>query len=369
MSCRLHGAIVQEDLVERKSIRSKKAGMPPGSLITPVESTTGAISSIRFFSFNENECFEKESDGRDIDLGLLKEPSRQTWINIDGLSNSLLFERIGAELGIHSLTLEDILTIDQRPKFEDHEKYLYIVLKMIYWNDHEEDLVSEQVSFLLFDKLVLSFQERPGDVFNPVRERLRRGVGRTRKEDADYLVYSLMDAIVDNYFTVMERLGSEIEKIEDEVLGDPTTETALRIHRLRGIVITLRRSIWPLREVIGSILRSESALLRSRNRPYMRDLYDHMVKVIETQETFRDTLAGLLDIYLSSVSNRMNEVMKVLTMISTVFIPLSFLAGLYGMNFRFMPELEYRWSYPALLGIMALFVVFFLLFFKRKKWI
>jgi magnesium transporter len=348
----------------KPSVRTQKAGLPPGSLI-PAEDQHKV--RLWHFAFNELSCNETQPDV--LDFTALKNSNKLSWINIDGLSDTHLLEKIGIELGIHNLTLEDIVTIDQRPKFEDHEKYLYIVLKMIDWSTTHNDLNAEQVSILLLPNVVLSFQERPGDVFNLIRERLRRGVGRTRKEEADYLVYSIMDAIVDNYFTVMERLRSEIEMIEDEVIEDPTTETSYKIHKMRSKVSMLRRSIWPLREVISTILRTESDLIKPEILPYIRDLYDHTIKVIETLETFRDTLAGLLDIYLSSVSNKMNEVMKVLTMISTVFIPLSFLAGLYGMNFQYMPELHFRWSYPILLGIMALFVVFFLLFFKRKKWI
>lgn len=322
---------------------------------------------IWLFEFDEKSC--KETFPETLDFQSLTETSSLSWINIDGLSDNLLLENIGKRLGIHSLTLEDIVTIDQRPKIEDHEKYLFVVLKMFYWDNTSSELQMELVSILLLPHMVISFQEKPGDVFNLVRERIRRGVGRTRKETADYLVYSLMDAIVDNYFTVMEGLRSEIELIEDEVIEEPTNETSVKIHLLRGKVAMLRRSIWPLREVVSTILRTESALIKPGTLPYVRDLYDHTIKVIETLESFRDTLAGLLDMQLSSVSNKMNEVMKVLTMISTVFIPLSFLAGLYGMNFRYMPELHYRWSYPVLLAIMALFVVFFLLFFKRKKWL
>jgi magnesium transporter len=322
---------------------------------------------IWLFEFNENNCTETFPENPDI--ASLTNPAKLFWINIDGLSDAPLLEQVGSQLGIHSLTLEDIVTIDQRPKIEDHEKYLFFVLKMFDWDGSTTDLTMEQVSLLLLPNIVLSFQEKPGDVFNLIRERIRRGVGRTRKETTDYLVYSLMDAIVDHYFTVMEGIRSEIELIEDEVIEEPTNETSVKIHMLRGKVAMLRRSIWPLREVISTILRTESDLIKPETLPYVRDLYDHTIKVIETLETFRDTLAGLLDMQLSSVSNKMNEVMKVLTMISTVFIPLSFLAGLYGMNFKYMPELHYRWSYPLLLGIMALFVITFLLYFKKKKWL
>ena len=352
--------------MKEKVERSKKTGLPPGSLI-PVEEEQRKAPRISIFEYDESHCSER--DITEIDYPSVLESKKINWINIDGLSDTRLFERIGSGFNIHSLTLEDILTIDQRPKMENHVDYLYIVLKMINWDDGTADLEVEQVSLLLLRDTVLSFQEKTGDVFDPLRERLRRGTGRTRKEEADYIVYSLMDAIVDNYFNVMDKLRQEIELIEEEVIEDPETSTSVEIHKMRNQVAMLRRSIWPLREVLATILRSESELLRSHTLPYFRDLYDHTVKVIETLEMFRDNLAGLLDIYLSSVSNKMNEVMKVLTMISTVFIPLSFLAGLYGMNFRYMPELNHRMGYPVLLLVMALLVVFFLLFFKRKKWL
>jgi magnesium transporter len=356
------GSSSMKDKVER----SKKTGLPPGSLI-PVEEKQRKTPRITTFEYDEHQCSEQESPA--IDYKATATTSKVVWINIDGLSDTRLLEQIGTGFDIHNLTLEDILTVDQRPKIENHEDYLYIVLKMIHWDTNEADMDVEQISLLLLRNVVLSFQEKPGDVFEPLRERLRRGTGRTRREESDYIVYSLMDAIVDNYFNVMDRLRQEIELIEEEVIDEPETSTSVAIHRMRNQVAMLRRSIWPLREVLGTILRSESELIRPHTLPYFRDLYDHTVKVIETLEMFRDNLAGLLDIYLSSVSNKMNEVMKVLTMISTVFIPLSFLAGLYGMNFRYMPELDHRWGYPVLLMVMALLVIFFLLFFKRKKWL
>jgi len=348
------------------SIHSKKAGLPPGSLVPTEEHRK---DTVRIWAFNFNDVEFSEEHPEVINFNALKSSSLVNWINITGLSDMHLLESIGKELGIHTLTLEDIATNDQFPKIEDHETYFFIVLKMIYWNSTTNEMEIEQISLLQLKHIVISFQERPGDVFNPVRERLRRGVGRTRKEQSDYLLYSLMDAIVDNYFSVMDHLGAEIEDIEDEIVESPDAETSMRIHRLRNKVTMMRRSIWMLRGVVSTMLRSESDLIREHTDPYLRDLYDHTIKVIETLETFRDTLSGLLDIYLSSVSNRMNEIMKVLTMISTVFIPLGFLAGLYGMNFKYMPELNAPWGYPALLGLMAFLAICFLIFFKRKKWI
>ncbi len=345
---------------------TEKTGLPPGSIVA-IGKHKPEPARIWIFQYNESGCREIRPES--LDFRELQKKDTTCWINIDGLSDTSIMDQIGSELGIHNLTLEDIVTIDQVPKIEDHDHYLFLVLKMIYWNSEKNEPETEQVSFLLLHNIVLSFQERPGDVFNPIRERLRRGWGRTRKEHADYLLYSLIDAIVDGYFTVMDRIGEHIESIEEEVVEKPSDETSVRINTMRSKVTMLRRSIGLLRDVISTILRTEYQLIRPQMEPYIRDLYDHTIKVIETLETYRDTLTGLRDIFLASVSNRMNEIIKVLTMISTIFIPLSFIAGIYGMNFKYMPELEQKWAYPTLLCLMVLIASGFIIFFKRKKWL
>lgn len=294
-----------------------------------------------------------------------------TWINVDGLQQKQALEQLGKCYGFHHLVIEDIYHTRQRPKVEDYEEYFYIVLRMVYYqNNNINQLSSEQISLVLSSKYVISFQEGiRGDVFDPVRKRIKSGKNRIVNFGTDYLTYSLIDAIVDNYFTVIEKLGDKIEDLEEELLTEPTPETLKNIDNLKRIIIDLRRSIWPLREVISRMQREDSPLIKDSTKVYLRDVYDHTVLVIENIETLRDILAGMIEIYLSSISNKMNEIMKVLTIISTIFIPLTFVVGLYGMNFDFMPELRSPWGYPAVLLIMASVAIGMLFYFKKKKWL
>jgi len=295
--------------------------------------------------------------------------STATWINLDGIHQLDNIEKIGEHFKIHPLVLEDIMNTGQRPKMEDFNDYLFIVLKMLSYDEEENETKTEQVSLILSSKFVLSFQESEGDVFDPVRERIRSDRGRIRKMGVDYLAYSLIDAIVDNYFMVLEKIGERIEDIEDELVKNPTPEVLHTIHRLKRELIFLRKSVWPLREVISRLERWESPLIDKSIDIYLRDVYDHTIQVIDALETFRDMLSGMLDIYLSSVSNRMNEVMKVLTIIATIFIPLTLVAGIYGMNFRYMPELESPWGYPMVYTVMLAVSAVMLIYFRRKKWL
>lgn len=348
------------------NIRTRKIGLPPGTLVTADDDQV-YTSKITAFRHTPDQYEEKEISVDDIKA--YDAYDGITWLNIDGLHTIDLIKTIGTVYGIHDLVLEDILNTAQRPKIDEHDAFFFIVLKMIYTTEDHTDIETEQVSLILKKGIVISFQEKEGDVFTGIRDRIRKGKGRIRTMGADYLVYALMDAIIDNYFIIMEQMGEEIETLENEVIENPQTETAAKIHALRRKVILLRRSIWPLREVINGFLRSEGDLIENTTTPFLRDLYDHTIQVVETIETFRDVLSGMLDLYLSSVSNRMNEIMKILTIISTLFIPLGFLAGIYGMNFKYMPELDLRWGYPALLIVMVSIIGGFLLFFKRKKWI
>lgn len=291
------------------------------------------------------------------------------WINVDGLSDPALLERLMEAFGIHPLVLEDVMAREQRPKLEDYGEYLFAVLNMLSLEKGTGRTVSEQVSVILGKGFLLSVQEDPGDVFDAVRDRLRSGKGKLRKMGADALAYSLFDAVVDGYFIVLESLSDRVESLQEELVSSPKRETLQALHELRSELNYVRRCVWPLRELIGNLERRDSALLDEALAPYLRDLYDHTVQVIESVESLRETLSGFLDIYLSSLSNRMNEVMKVLTVISTLFIPLTFIAGVYGMNFRIMPELEWRWGYPAVLGVMAGITAFMLRYFRRKGWI
>jgi magnesium transporter len=295
--------------------------------------------------------------------------STATWINLDGIHQLDSIEKIGKHFKIHPLVLEDIMNTGQRPKMEDFGDYLFIVLKMLHYDEEENETKTEQVSLILSSKFVISFQESEGDVFDSIRERIRSDRGRIRKMRVDYLAYSLIDAIVDNYFMVLEKIGEKIEDIEDELVKNPTPEVLHTIHRLKRELIFLRKSVWPLREVISRLERWESPLIDKSIDIYLRDVYDHTIQVIDALETFRDMLSGMLDIYLSSISNRMNEVMKVLTIIATIFIPLTFIAGIYGMNFKYMPELDWFWGYPMVYTVMLAVSAVMLVYFRRKKWL
>ena len=347
--------------------RSKKAGLPPGTLVHIGERKTEKIK-ITIMDYDETQFQVRETETLE-ECYPFKDRPTIIWINIDGIHEIETLEKLGDCFGLHPLTLEDILNTDQRPKIEDYGEYIFIVLKMLYPDDDTGEILAEQVSLVLGQNFVISFQEREGDIFNSVRERIRSGKGRIRKMGADYLVYSLLDSIVDNYFIILEKLGERIELLEEKLITNPVPETINHIHKLKREMIFLRRSVWPLREVIGSIERGESSLIKGSTNIYLRDVYDHTIQVIDTIETFRDILSGMLDIYLSSVSNRLNAVMKVLTIIATIFMPLTFIAGIYGMNFKYMPELEWRLGYPVILLTMVSIGVLMLVSFRKKKWL
>jgi magnesium transporter len=260
------------------------------------------------------------------------------------------------------------MNTDQRPKMESYDGYLFIVLKTLFYDEKEKSAVMEQISIVLGADYVLSFQERETNVFDPLLGNLENGKGRIRKMGADYLIYSLIDMIIDNYFIILEKLGERIDDLEAHLVTSPKTETLRSIQKLKKEMIFLRRSVWPLREVINSMERGESSLIQSSTYVYLRDIYDHTIQAIDTIETYRDMLSGMLDIYLSSVSYRLNEIMKVLTIVSTIFIPLTFIVGLYGMNFEFMPELKSHWGYPSVILLMVVISLSMLYYFKRKKW-
>ncbi|HEX7401161.1 MAG TPA: magnesium/cobalt transporter CorA [candidate division Zixibacteria bacterium] len=347
--------------------RSKKSGLPPGTLVHIGEKKTDRVK-ITILDYDELQFEEKEAKTIEECFPFKDKPTT-TWINMDGLHQVDITEKLGKHFDIHPLVLEDILNTEQRPKIEDFDDYLFIVLKMLYLDGKEDEIKVEQISMILGPNFVISFQEREGDVFDPLRGRIKEGKSRIRKMGSDYLAYALADAIVDNYFTVLEKLGEKIENVEDELIGNPTPETLQTLHDLKREMIFLRKSVWPLREVISRCEREETPLIKDTTRIYLRDVYDHTIQVIDSVETFRDMLSGMLDIYLSSISNRMNQVMKVLTIIATIFIPLTFLAGVYGMNFENMPELKWRVGYFMVLGIMVIIAVFMLFNFRKRKWL
>jgi magnesium transporter len=346
--------------------RSKKKGLPPGTLIHIGEKKADK-TKITIFDYNSESFEEKQIHSVDKCVPYKDKPS-VTWINLDGLHEVETLENFGNAFGLHHLLLEDILNTDQRPKVESYDDYLYIVLKMLQYDNRENKLDSEQISLVLGENYVISFQEKEGDVFDPIRDRIRLNKGRVRKMNSDYLLYCLLDCVVDNYFIILENISEQIENIENELVSSPSENILHNIHKLKRTILYLRKSVWPLRELINNLQREET-LISENISPYLRDLYDHVIQVIDTIETFREMLSGMLDIYLSSISNRMNTVMKVLTMISTIFIPLTFIAGIYGMNFKFMPELEWHWGYPGILILMFSIFLVMMYYFKRKDWL
>jgi magnesium transporter len=345
---------------------SSKAGLPPGTLIHVGEAKAES-SVITVIDYDENNFLEEENVSVEEAATRATGPS-VTWINVDGLADTRLIEALGNRFSLHPLTQEDILNTTQRPKLEEFDEYLFVVIKMLFINGNEE-ICAEQVSLILGDHVVISFQEQQGDVFESIRNRLRTGKGRIRKFGPAYLMYSMLDAIVDGYFSVFEKMGEWIEELEDELVTDPDPETLETIYSLKRDLIYLRRSIWPLREVVAAMGRGETTLIPEATLIYIRDVYDHVIQVADTLETYRDMVSGMLDIYLSSISNRMNEVMKVLTIIATIFIPLTFVVGLYGMNFHNMPELSWDYGYPLVLIIMMIIAVSEILYFRRRRWI
>jgi magnesium transporter len=347
--------------------RSKKAGLPPGTLVYTGTRVQEA-ARISIIEYNEKNCAERELASL-AECPLVKDKATVNWINVTGISQVGNMERLGECFNLHPLVLEDILNIDQRPKVEDYEDYLFIVLKKIDQDPGTEEIMADQISLVLGPNYLLSFHEGDGNIFAPIRERLVTAKGRLRKEGADYLCYALIDLIVDQYFVVLESFGEKLEFLEDEVVEQPAPKTLQEVHRFKNDMIILRKSMWPLREVVGRLERRESPLISEATSVYFKDVFDHTIVAIDTVETYRDILSGMLDIYLSSVSNRLNEVMKVLTIIATIFMPLTFLAGLYGMNFKFMPELEWRYGYFTVLILMAVVAGFMILYFRRRRWI
>jgi len=345
---------------------ARKVGLPPGTLVQ-VEEKKAEKVRISLIEYDEAQFQEKEATTIE-ECFPFKDKSSVTWINIDGIHQADILEKIGAHFGIHPLVLEDIMNPEQRPKIEDFENYIYVIAKMIYFDDRKNDIEAGQLSIILGPNFIISFQEKKGDIFNPVRDRIRKARGRIRKMKPDYLAYALLDTIVDHYFIVLEKLGGKIADMEEELVAKPTPETLQSIYTLKRELIFLRKSIWPLREVVNVLERGEPSLIHKSTVIYLRDIYDHTIQVIDTVETFRDMVSGVLDIYLSSVSNRMNEVMKVLTIIATIFIPLTFLVGVYGMNFKHMPELELPWGYPGLLVLMIAVALAMVANFRKKKW-
>ncbi len=346
---------------------SKTAGLSPGTLVYVGKKK---VEKVRIFVMDYDDKHLKEKEVKNIEECFpFKETSTVTWINISGIHETKIIEKMGKHFNLHPLIQEDIVNTGQRPKIEDFSDHIFIVLKMLSFDEENATIKAEQLSLIIGPNFVISFQESSGDIFEPIRDRIRNINSRHRKGGSDYLAYSIIDTVVDNYYTILEKVGEHIESIEDALVEDPKHETLQIIHRLKREMIIIRRSVWPLREVIGGLERTESKMITKKTAIYLRDVYDHTIQVIDTIETFRDILSGMLDLYLSGISNRMNEVMKVLTIIATIFIPLTFIVGIYGMNFRYMPELGWRYGYFAVWGIIAMVAIAMVLYFRKKHWL
>ncbi|MFW6164349.1 MAG: magnesium/cobalt transporter CorA [Planctomycetota bacterium] len=347
----------------------KRPGLAPGTLVAPPDAVRAEGLEVLHYTADKIEAVEA---GTIEDVRQFRQQPGVTWVNVNGLGNVRLLEDLGQFLDLHPLALEDTLHVDQRPKVDDYEDHLYIVLRMLHF---EEGLETEQISVFLGDGWVVTVQERPGDPLNPVRDRLRGGVGQLRSRDASYLMYAIVDAIIDHYFPFLEQLGEHIDALEDEVLCNPTRETLGEVQDIKGQLISVRRAIWPVRDAVNTLVRDDSPLVHETTALYLRDCYDHTIRVLDIVETDRELAAGLMDIYLSSLSNKMNEVMKVLTIIATIFIPLTFIAGVYGMNFDpevsslNMPELKWRYGYVAVWAVMIALAIVMLLLFRRVGWL
>lgn len=346
---------------------AKKVGQPPGTLVYVGDAGEEEVR-ISVMDYGP-EGLKELMDAQVKDILPFRQSPTVTWVNVDGLHKTDVVKSIGEYFDIHHLVLEDVVNTTQRLKLEIHDGYLFIALRLLQFDEETEEVGFSQTSLIIGENFLLSFNQHEARMFDPIRERLRQGLGRLRGGGADYLAYALLDLVVDNYFVIIEKLSERIEAVEEELVNDPQRETLSGIHALKTDMITLRRSVWPMREVINRILRSEMPFIADSTRPYFRDVYDHTIHASEIIESFRDVVSGMIDIYLSSVSNRLNEVMKVLTIIATLFMPLTFLCGWYGMNFKNMPELNSPWGYPAVIAVAILTAAGMLAFFRRHDWL
>jgi magnesium transporter len=348
--------------------RSEKAGLSPGAAVHVGEQKLEQVK-LTLIDYDDAGTYTEHETSDVNELAAAIQTPSITWINVAGLHDVALMETIGDAFGIHHLLLEDILNTDQRPKLDQYDDYIYLILKTLHWHPGNGALDTEQIGIVLGQTFVLTFQEQEADNFDTIRERLRNDKGRIRQHGADYLAYSLLDTTVDHYFVILEKISDAIAELEEEVATEPTRRTLQGIHDLKRELLFLRKSVWPLREVIGSLQRNDSGLFQQTTNIYLRDVYEHTVQVVDATETFRDIVSGLLDIYLSSISNRTNDIMKVLTVIATIFIPLTFITSLYGMNFEYMPELGWRWGYPAVWVLNLVVAAGLLFYFRSKDWL
>jgi magnesium transporter len=357
---------MSKSLKKSKKRISKKAGLPPGSLVhigqkysenEEIELITYSQTKIDGFS---NKNWQEIFDNIHTD--------QTNWLNFEGLHNVKVIEQFGKEFNLHPLLLEDVLNAEHRPSSEDYEGSVFFSLKAV--NKIEESLIQyEHISLVLGPYYIISFQEKAGDLFGPIRERLQNSQSKLRGRQADYLFYRLIDTVVDSYYHVLELLGERIEMLEDRVFAKPDNQSLQEIQNLKKDLVHLRKAVYPLREALSKLAKDPGELIKAETDTYFRDVYDHVIHIIETVETYRDLTSGLMDMYMNILSNRMNEVMKVLTIVATIFIPLTFIAGIYGMNFKYMPELAWKWGYPLVWGIMITVAIFMLLYFRKRRWL
>lgn len=354
--------------IKKKKRTYRAKNLPPGTMAYKGKKQT--LKTVIDIINYSNQTYT-QIDSNNVEDGFDLEGNEQvTWINVNGLNNLADIEKLGSHYNLHPLTLEDIVNTGQRPKLEEFQNYVFIVFKMLYFND-DDILHYEHLSMVVGSDYVLTFQESDGDVFDNLRNRIETAKGRIRSQGADYLMYALLDAIVDNYFTVIEAVGDKIEDLESRIFNSKNNDasTPNEIQNLKQEVLKIRRSIFPLREVINRLEKSENTIINEKSQSYIRDLYDHIIQVNESIDMYREMVWSLMDMYMSIISNKMNEVMKVLTIIATIFIPLTFISGIYGMNFTYMPELQEKYGYFILLGVMIIIFVLMLIYFRRKKWL
>ena len=345
---------------------SDTVGLQPGALVHVGEKRVDTVT-FEQIEFSNSQFLRKTSDTVDDCLNTEGKTS-VTWTNIIGLHDPDVIQKIGQYYSIHGLVQSDIMNTELRPKIEDHEEYIHIILKLPHILS-ESELFMEQISIIIGKNYIISFQETPDDIFDPIRERIEKSVGTIRKRNSDYVGYALVDAIIDYYYVVMEKIGTQSEQLEEELMNNPTPKTLQIIYTLKREMVILRKSIWPMREMIDRFERMQSDIIQESTRTYLRDVYNHSVQVMDNIEGLREMIGGMLDTYLSSIGNKMNEVMKTLTIIASIFIPITFLAGIYGTNFSYVPELEWEGSYFVMIGVMAIIVILMMAWFRKKQWL
>ncbi|MBS0349572.1 MAG: magnesium/cobalt transporter CorA [Proteobacteria bacterium] len=349
-------------------IRTLKANQPPGTLVYTGDNKN-LLPNLRLVRYSTEGC-EQKTGAKLPEVMLQPKAGAVTWLQVQGLQDIDLMEQLAQQYGLHPLTMEDILNVGQRPKIEEFEDYIFITLKVLQSKPKQQTFVAKNLSLVMGKDFILTFDDEHSDIFDSISERICRHPDQWLKRgNNDYLTYRLIDTIVDGYFFVLEKISDRLEKIEDLIISNPTKRNARSIYQLKKQIFQIRKMIWPLREILSHLLNAEKILISDSTKIYLRDVLDHANQAMDAVETFRDMLSNMLDVYLSNLSYRMNEIMKVLTIIATIFMPITFISSIYGMNFHYMPELSWRWAYPAVLGLMVVIVLWMLQYYRRKKWL